>query len=118
MTWDTTDTVAVLGGDASGSASTTVTYSGKTLIVDVTTNFTVGQVLEISALQPGERVDARGHYARGEFVARSLALAGGAPSSRRVKLEGTIDAVDTEADAFRLLGVGVRVTPETWVELD
>ncbi len=77
-----------------------------------------GQVLEISALQPGARVDARGHYAGGEFVARSLTLAGGVPSRRRVKLEGTIDAVDAEMDAFRLLGVGVRVTPETWVELD
>ena len=77
-----------------------------------------GQALEISALQPGGRVDARGHYAKGEFVAHSLALVGGAASNRRVKLEGSIDAVDTEADAFRLLGVGVRVTPETWVELD
>ncbi|MCK5178796.1 MAG: right-handed parallel beta-helix repeat-containing protein, partial [Candidatus Omnitrophica bacterium] len=51
MEWDTTDTTCTLGGTASGSASATVSYpDAATLKVDVTTDFTSGETLIISAL--------------------------------------------------------------------
>jgi hypothetical protein len=88
------------------------------LAADARLTDAAGRPLEISALQPGAGVDARGRYAGGELLTHSLALAGGAPENGQVRLEGVIDAVDAEADAFRLLGLGVRVTPRTSVELD
>ena len=55
-------------------------------------------------------------YRDGALRIRSLSV--GAGEIHKLKLVGTIDVVDPEADAFRLLGVGVRVTPDTWIELD
>ncbi len=51
MTWDATDTTATFGGTASAKAGT-ITYedSNKTLVVDVTSDFTVGQTLTIAGL--------------------------------------------------------------------
>ncbi len=76
-----------------------------------------GQALEPSALQPGRSVDARGVYRDGALWLRAISV-GADEGSRKLKLAGRIDVVDPDADAFRLLGVGVRLTPETWIELD
>ena len=52
MTWDTSDTVASISGTASGKVSTTVSYedSGKTLVINVTSNFTAGESIVVSGL--------------------------------------------------------------------
>lgn len=52
MTWDTTVATATITGDASAKVSTTVTYesSGRTLVIDVTTNFAIGDSIIISDL--------------------------------------------------------------------
>jgi len=53
MSWDTTDTTATLGGAAAGKVSTTVSYedAGMTLVVDVTSDFSVGDQLTVADLQ-------------------------------------------------------------------
>ena len=53
MSWDTTVTAVTLGGSASGKASTAVTYedSGKTAVIDVTTNFAAGDILTVLSLR-------------------------------------------------------------------
>ena len=52
MTWDTTDTTATLGGTALGKVSSTVSYedAGHTLVLDVTTDFAVGDQITIADL--------------------------------------------------------------------
>lgn len=52
MTWDTSDTTATLGGTASGKVSTTVTYedSGKTLVLNVTSDFASEDDLTVEGL--------------------------------------------------------------------
>ncbi len=53
MEWDQTLTTATLGGVAASKVSTTVTYedAGKTLVLNVTSNFAAGDVLTISGLK-------------------------------------------------------------------
>jgi hypothetical protein len=52
MTWDTFDTIAVLGGPAAGKVSSVVTYedSDQTLVLDVTSDFAADDSLSISEL--------------------------------------------------------------------
>ncbi len=52
MTWDTTDLSAVIGGAAAGKVSSTVSYEdgGKTLVLDVTSNFAAGDQITVSGL--------------------------------------------------------------------
>jgi len=52
MVWDSTDTTATIGGTASAKVSTTVTYedTDKTLVVDVTTDFTAADTLTVSGV--------------------------------------------------------------------
>ena len=44
MSWDSSDTTATIGGGASSKVSTTVSYedSGRTLVLDVTSDFAAG----------------------------------------------------------------------------
>jgi hypothetical protein len=52
MTWDTTDTTAIIGGGAAAKVSTTVSYedSGKTLVLNVTTDFAACDQITVSGL--------------------------------------------------------------------
>ena len=52
MTWDASDTTAALGGNAAGKCSTTVSYesSNKILVINVTSNFSAGDILVVSGL--------------------------------------------------------------------
>ena len=52
MTWDTSDTTALLGGSAAARVSATVSYEdgGKTLVLDVTSDFAPSDVLTVSGL--------------------------------------------------------------------
>ncbi|MHC4979393.1 MAG: right-handed parallel beta-helix repeat-containing protein, partial [Planctomycetota bacterium] len=52
MTWDTTDTQAVVTGPAASNVSTTVAYeeAGKTLVIDVTTSFGASDEITVSGL--------------------------------------------------------------------
>jgi parallel beta-helix repeat protein len=52
MTWDTFDTIAVLGGPAAGQVSSVVSYEdgAKTLVLDVTTDFAADDSVSISEL--------------------------------------------------------------------
>jgi len=52
MSWDTSDTTATIGGEASAKVSTTVSYedSGKTLVLNVTGNFVSGDYITVSDL--------------------------------------------------------------------
>jgi uncharacterized repeat protein (TIGR01451 family) len=52
MVWDSSDTTASLGGTASGKVSATVSYedSGRTLVIDVTSDFAMEDTLVISGL--------------------------------------------------------------------
>ncbi len=52
MSWDVSDVTATIGGSAAAKVSTTVSYEdgGKTLVVDVTTNFVSGDAITISGL--------------------------------------------------------------------
>ncbi len=53
MTWNTALTTATLTGGAASKVSTTVSYEdgGKTLVLNVTSNFTAGQQIVVSGLQ-------------------------------------------------------------------
>jgi hypothetical protein len=55
MTWNTAATTATIGGAAAAKVSTAVTYedAGKTLVLDVTSNFAAGDQITVSALQYG-----------------------------------------------------------------
>jgi len=52
MTWDTLDTTATIGGGAAGNVSATVSYedAGKTLVIDVLTDFTPNEWIAVSGL--------------------------------------------------------------------
>jgi hypothetical protein len=51
MEWDTTDTTAVIGGDASAKVSTTVSYEGSSILVlNVTSDFVASDSITISGL--------------------------------------------------------------------
>jgi len=52
MTWDETDTDATIEGEAQSKVSTTVSYedSSKTLVIDVTTDFSAGDSITVSDL--------------------------------------------------------------------
>jgi hypothetical protein len=52
MSWDSSDTSALIGGTASGKVSTTVSYEDgdATLVLDVTSDFSSGETLTISGL--------------------------------------------------------------------
>ncbi len=52
MTWDTADLSAVIGGAAASKVSSTVSYEdgGKTLVLDVTSNFVAGDQITVSGL--------------------------------------------------------------------
>jgi len=51
MTWDTTDTSATIGGSAASKVSSTVSYpDNKTLLINVTQDFSAGDTLIISGL--------------------------------------------------------------------
>ncbi|MHC4415259.1 MAG: right-handed parallel beta-helix repeat-containing protein [Planctomycetota bacterium] len=52
MTWDTTDTQAVISGSGASNVSTTVSYenAGQTLVVDVTADFSSSDVIIVSGL--------------------------------------------------------------------
>jgi len=52
MLWNTADTTATISGNQSSKVSTSVTYdgSGSVLVVDVTSNFEVGDTITISGL--------------------------------------------------------------------
>ena len=52
MTWDTSDTTATIGGNASAKVSTTVSYedSNQTLVLDVTSDFVSGDYITVSDL--------------------------------------------------------------------
>jgi len=52
MSWDTTDTTAVIAGGASAKVSTTVSYedAGKTLLLDVSSDFINGDDITVSGL--------------------------------------------------------------------
>ena len=52
MVWDTSDTSAVIGGTASGKVDGTVSFpDGKTLLIDVTSDFAEGDTITISDLK-------------------------------------------------------------------
>jgi len=52
MVWDTSDTSAVIGGTASGKVDGTVSFpDGKTLLIDVTSDFAEGDAITISDLK-------------------------------------------------------------------
>ena len=52
MVWDTSDATATIGGTASANVDTAVSYedSNKTLVINVTSDFTVNQTLTIAGL--------------------------------------------------------------------
>jgi hypothetical protein len=51
MTWDTSDTAATIGGGAAGKVSSTVSYpDSRTLLVDVTSDFSPADSITISGL--------------------------------------------------------------------
>ncbi|MEW6486247.1 MAG: hypothetical protein AB1423_16850, partial [Pseudomonadota bacterium] len=51
MSWDTGDTVATIGGTASGKVNSTVSYpDDKTLLIDVTSDFAAGDTLTVEGL--------------------------------------------------------------------
>jgi hypothetical protein len=52
MSWDTTDTTAVIGGAAAGKVSTSVIYEdgGQTLVLDVTADFIAGDQITVAGL--------------------------------------------------------------------
>ena len=105
--------------DAVDARARSLSVGGVALLLDpgVDPTDAAGRALELSALEPGCSVDARGVYRDGALWLRVLSVDAG-EGPHKLKLAGTIDVVDPDADAFRLLGVGVRLTPETWIELD
>ena len=52
MTWETVDTTATITGSAAAKVSSTVSYedSGKTLVINVTSNFAAGDTIVVSGL--------------------------------------------------------------------
>jgi hypothetical protein len=51
MTWDTTDTSAIMGGTASGKVNSTVSFpDNKTLLIDVTSDFAASDTLTVAGL--------------------------------------------------------------------
>ena len=78
-----------------------------------------GRALELGQLKPGQKGSAEGTFADGVLRARSLEVEEmKADEAEDVELEGTITDADRAQGSFRLLGVTVKVTPQTQVELD
>jgi hypothetical protein len=78
-----------------------------------------GRPLELGQLEPGARAKAEGSFRDGLLHARSLEVAEAKPDeAEEVELEGIITHVDRTQSTFQMLGVTVRVTPQTEVQLD
>lgn len=78
-----------------------------------------GRSLELGQLEPGQHASVDGRFADGVLRARSVELSETkAEEAEDVELEGTVADVDRAQGTFRLLGVTVRVTPRTEVEID
>jgi hypothetical protein len=95
-------------------AGVEVALEGGTLVTDDD-----GGALELGDVHAGQSADLKGTFADGVFRARELEVEPLEPDeSGDVELKGTISEVDSAYDTFRLLGLTVRVTSETEVELD
>lgn len=76
------------------------------------------RALPLDQMKPGQHASAEGRFADGVLRALSLEVEEGkADEAGDVELEGTVSDVDRAQGTFRLLGVTVKVTPQTKVEL-
>jgi uncharacterized repeat protein (TIGR01451 family) len=107
MEWDQTLTTATLGGAASSKVSTTVTYedAGKTLVLNVTSNFAVGDVLTISGLKFKNFTAS----SPPDYLQLVIAGAGGATVATDSKTK-TVIGVTISSGANQLFHVGDAAT--------
>jgi hypothetical protein len=76
------------------------------------------RALVLDQVKPGQHASAEGRFADGVLRAASLEVEEGEDGEAGdVELEGTVGEVDRAQGTFRLLGVTVKVTPQTKVEL-
>jgi hypothetical protein len=78
-----------------------------------------GGALALGDVRVGHKADLKGAFADGVFRARELEVEPPQPGEEdEVELKGTIAEANSAFDVFRLLGLTVKVTSETEVELD
>jgi len=76
------------------------------------------RALPLDQVKPGQHASAEGRFADGVLRAISLEVEQEkGDDAEDVELEGTISDVDRAQSTFRMLGVVVKVTPQTKVEL-
>ncbi len=99
MLWDTSDTTATIGGGAAANVETTVSYedNGKTLVLDVNTDFTASDQITVSDLSLSDFTAAQSQIYLGMDVFNSGAATvwddedkaiGGAPSAGSMLVYG------------------------------
>ncbi len=78
-----------------------------------------GRPLDLAGLAPGARAKAEGPFRDGVLHARSVEVEKVKPDeAEEVEFEGIITHVDRMQSTFQMLGLTVRVTPQTEVQLD
>jgi hypothetical protein len=76
------------------------------------------RALALDQVKAGQHASAEGRFADGVLRAASLEVEEGEDGEAEdVELEGTVGEVDRAQGTFRLLGLTVKVTPQTKVEL-
>jgi hypothetical protein len=111
MSWDTSDTTAVITGSAAGKVSTTVSYEdgGKTLVINVTSNFSANDYITVSGLSFANFTQA----AYTEYLELKLSSGGAsiAESDKWIAIGGR-----PTAGSMLVYGEGNVITPRyrTW----
>jgi len=102
-------------------AARSLRVAGVTVVLDpgATLSGADGQPLELARLAPGRRAKAEGAFRDGVLHARSVEAEEAKPDEAdEVEIEGIITHVDRVQSTFQLLGLTVKVAPQTEVELD
>ena len=102
-------------------AARSLRVAGVSVVLDpgATLSGADGQPLELARLAPGQRAKAEGPFRDGVLHARSVEAEEAKPDEAdEVEIEGIITHVDRVQSTFQLLGLTVKVAPQTEVELD
>ena len=77
-----------------------------------------GTAIPLSAVSIGDYAKARGAYRNGAIRVASLDLLRPGPGAEwKVELTGSITRIDRGASSFDLMGIEVRVSPRTVIEM-
>jgi hypothetical protein len=107
--------------DAVDAAERTLKIAGVAVVLESDAEVTDddGAPLQLENVRPGQQAEVEGRFEDGVFRASAMEVEDlDADEATQVEIEGTISELDSARSTIRVLGLVVRVTPHTEVELD